>query len=216
MQKLRILLADDHTLIRQGLRRILEEKPEWEVVGEVHDGREAVTRTIELKPDVVIMDIAMPRLNGAEAAHQISRKAPDVRVLALSMYIDESYVSRALQAGACGYILKDSVDTDLVHAVTAVSKGKSFFSPAVAKVILDGYVRSLDHRGTTDKLDTLSGREREVFQLIAEGNSNRKIAEILSLSTSTVETHRSRIMEKLDLHSTAEIIHYALRRGFLS
>lgn len=216
MQKLRILLADDHTLIRQGLRRILEEKPEWEVVGEVHDGREAVSRTLELKPDVVIMDIAMPQLNGAEAAHQISRKAPDVRVLALSMYIDESYVSRALQAGACGYILKDSVDADLVHAVTAVSKGKSFFSPAVAKVILDGYVRSLDQNGTTDKLDTLSGREREVFQLIAEGNSNRKIAEILSLSTSTVETHRSRIMEKLDLHSTAEIIHYALRRGFIS
>ena len=216
MGKLRILLADDHTLVRQGLRRILEEKPEWEVVAEVKDGREAVLRTLELKPDIVIMDVAMPQLSGAEATRQIGRKSPHVRVLALSMYKDESYVSRALQAGACGYILKDSVDTDLIRAVTAVSEGKSFFSPVVAKIMLDDYVRSTEQQGVKDRFELLSGREREVFQLIAEGNSNKKIAKILSLSTSTVETHRSRIMEKLDLHSTAEIIHYALRKGFLS
>jgi DNA-binding NarL/FixJ family response regulator len=216
MRKLRILLADDHTLVRQGLRRILEENPEWEVVAEVQDGREAVDRTLELKPDIVIMDVAMPQLNGAEATRQIARKAPQVRVLALSMYKDESYVSRALQAGACGYILKDSVDADLIRAVTAVSAGKSFFSPTVAKMMLDDYVRSMEQKGISDRFELLSGREREVFQLIAEGNTNKKIAKILSLSTSTIETHRSRIMEKLDLHNTAEIIHYALRKGFLT
>lgn len=216
MGKLRILLADDHTLVRQGLRRILEEEPNWEIVAEVHDGREAVLRTQELKPDIVIMDVAMPQLSGAEATRQIGRKAPDVRVLALSMHTDENYISRTLQAGACGYVLKDSADTDLVRAVTAVSDGKSFFSPAVAKIMLDDYVRSAEQRGATDRFDLLSGREREIFQLIAEGNSNKKIAKILSLSTSTVETHRSRIMEKLDLHSTAEIIHYALRKGLLA
>lgn len=216
MKKLRILLADDHTLVRQGLRRILEEKPEWEVVGEVHDGREAVTHTVELKPDVVVMDIAMPNLNGTEATRQILRRAPEVQVLVLSMHMDESYVLQALRAGARGYLLKDSVDADLIRAVTAVSEGKSFFSPAVAKMMLDDYIRQLEQRGVTDRFELLSEREREVFQLIAEGNSNKEIARMLSLSISTVETHRARIMEKLDLHSTAEIILYAVRKGVLS
>lgn len=216
MKKLRILLADDHTLVRQGLRRILEEKPEWEVVAEAHDGREAVLRTVELKPDIVIMDIAMPHLNGTEATRQITRKAPDVQVLVLSMHMDESYVLQTLRAGARGYLLKDSVDADLLRAVTAVSEGKSFFSPSVAKMMLDDYIRHLEQQGVTDRFELLSEREREVFQLIAEGNSNKEIANLLSLSISTVETHRARIMEKLDLHSTAEIILYAVRKGFLS
>ena len=216
MKKLRILLADDHTLVRQGLRRILEEKPEWEVVGEARDGREAVLRTLELKPDVVIMDLAMPQLNGTEATRQISRKAADVQVLVLSMHMDETYVLQALRAGARGYLLKDSVDADLLRAVTAVSEGKSFFSPTVAKMMLDDYIRHLEQQGVTDRFELLSDREREVFQLIGEGNSNKEIANLLSLSVSTVETHRARIMEKLDLHNTAEIILYAVRKGFLS
>ena len=216
MKKLRILLADDHTLVRQGLRRILEEKSEWEVVGEARDGREAVLRTLELKPDLVIMDIAMPQLNGTEATRQIARKSPDVQVLVLSMHMDETYVLQTLRAGARGYLLKDSVDADLLRAVTAVSEGKSFFSPAVAKMMLDDYIRHLEQQGVTDRFELLSDREREVFQLIAEGNSNKEIANLLSLSVSTVETHRARIMEKLDLHNTAEIILYAVRKGFLS
>ncbi len=216
MKKLRILLADDHTLVRQGLRRILEEKTDWEVVAEAHDGREAVLRTVELKPDLVIMDIAMPQLNGTEATRQITRKAPDVQVLVLSMHMDESYVLQTLRAGARGYLLKDSVDADLLRAVTAVSEGKSFFSPAVAKMMLDDYMRHLEQQGVTDRFELLSEREREIFQLISEGNSNKEIANTLSLSISTVETHRSRIMEKLDLHSTAEIILYAVRKGFLT
>ena len=216
MKKLRILLADDHTLVRQGLRRILEEKAEWEVVAEAHDGREAVLRTVELKPDVVIMDIAMPHLNGTEATRQITRKAPNVQVLVLSMHMDESYVLQTLRSGARGYLLKDSVDDDLIQAVSAVSEGKSFFSPSVAKMMLDDYIRNLEQHGVTDRFELLSEREREVFQLIAEGNSNKEIAKLLSLSISTVETHRARIMEKLDLHSTAEIILYAVRKGFLT
>jgi len=216
MKKLRILLADDHTLVRQGLRRILEEKTEWEVVGEAHDGREAVLRTVELKPDIVIMDLAMPQMNGTEATRQLSRKAPNAQVLVLSMHMDESYVLQALRAGARGYLLKDSVDADLLRAVAAVSEGKSFFSPSVAKMMLDDYIRHLEQQGVTDRFELLSEREREIFQLIAEGNSNKEIAGLLSLSISTVETHRSRIMEKLDLHSTAEIILYAVRKGFLT
>ena len=216
MKKLRILLADDHTLVRQGLRRILEEEPEWEVVAEAHDGREAVLQTVELKPDVAILDIAMPNLNGTEATRQIVRRAPEVQVLVLSMHMDENYVLQTLRAGARGYLLKDSVDTDLIRAVTAVSEGKSFFSPAVAKMMLDDYIRHLEQQGVTDRYELLSEREREVFQLIAEGHSNKEIAHILTLSVSTVETHRARIMEKLDLHSTAEIILYAVRKGFLS
>ena len=216
MKKLRILLADDHTLVRQGLRRILEEKAEWEVVGEAHDGREAVSQTLDLKPDVVILDIAMPNLNGTEATRQITRKTPDVQVLVLSMHMDESYVLQTLRAGARGYLLKDSVDDDLIRAVSAVSEGKSFFSPAVAKMMLDDYIRQLEQRGVTDRFELLSEREREIFQLIAEGNSNKGIAQMLSLSISTVETHRAHIMEKLDLHTTAEIILYAVRKGFLS
>jgi len=216
MKKLRILLADDHTLVRQGLRRILEEEPEWEVVAEAHDGREAVLQTVELKPDVAILDIAMPNLNGTEATRQIVRRAPEVQVLVLSMHMDENYVLQTLRAGARGYLLKDSVDTDLIRAVTAVSEGKSFFSPAVAKMMLDDYIRHLEQQGVTDRYELLSEREREVFQLIAEGHSNKEIAHILTLSVSTVETHRARIMEKLDLHSTAEIILYAVRKGLLS
>ena len=216
MPNLGILLADDHTLMRQGLRKILEERSDWEVVAEAGDGREAVRLALEHKPDVAVLDIAMPLLNGIEATSQITRRAPEVRVLILSMYSDEAYILQVLQAGAKGYLLKDSADADLIRAVTAVGKGKSFFSPAVAKVMLDDYVRHLAERGITDRYDSLSEREREIFQLIAEGHSNKEMAELLSLSVSTVETHRAHIMEKLDVHSTAEIVLYAVRKGVIS
>jgi two-component system response regulator NreC len=216
MPKLRIVLADDHTLVRHGLRKVLQDQSDWEVVGEADDGREAVRLVQELKPDVAILDIAMPRLNGIEATRQIARRFPDVQVLVLSMHADEPYVTQVLRAGATGYLLKDSADTDLIRAVAAVSQKKSFFSPAVAKVMLDDYVRQLADRGITDRYDTLTDREREVFQLIAEGKSNKDVADLLHLSPNTVETHRAHIMEKLDVHNAAEIVLYAVRKGVIS
>ena len=215
MAALRILLADDHTLIRQGLRKLLEARPEWEVVAEAGDGRDAVRSALELRPNVAIIDIAMPRLNGIEATRQIVRRAPEVRVLVLSMYSDEAYITQVMQAGASGYLLKDSADTDLTQAVTAVAQGKSFFSPTIAKAMLDDYVRQLAERGITDRYDALSEREREVFQLIAEGRSNKQIGELLYISVSTVETHRAHIMEKLDVHNAAEMVLYAVRKGVI-
>jgi RNA polymerase sigma factor (sigma-70 family) len=157
----------------------------------------------------------MPRLNGVDATRQIVRRLPDVRVLIVSMHSDEAFVSQALQAGAHGFLLKDAADSDLIRAVTDLANGKSFFSPAVSKVVLDDYVRQLAARGVTDRFETLSEREREVFQLIAEGHSNKDIAGVLNISPGTVETHRARIMEKLDIHSVAEIVLYAVRKGII-
>jgi len=216
MGTLRILLADDHTVVRQGLRKVLEEHPDWHVVAEAGDGREAVRQAEQHKPDVAILDVAMPLLNGIEATRQIVRHVPGVRVLVLSMYADEAYVTQVLQAGAAGYLLKDSADVDLLQAVGAVAKGQSFFSPAIARLILDDYVtQRTGERGVIDRYESLSEREREVFQLIAEGKSNKEIAGLLFISPSTVETHRARIMEKLDVHSAVEIALYAVRRGVI-
>jgi DNA-binding NarL/FixJ family response regulator len=215
MSALRILVADDHTLVRQGVRKILEAQAGWEVIAECGDGRDAIRAALELQPDVVILDIAMPRLNGVEAVQQIVRRAPTVRVLILSMFADEAYVTRAVRAGALGYLLKDSADVDLIGAVTAVSKGKSFFSPAVARIILDEYGRQVAERAVTDRFETLSEREREVFQLVAEGLSNKEVAEMLHISPATVETHRARLMEKLDIHCTAELVLCAVRKGVI-
>ena len=215
MDNLQIVLADDHTLFRQGVRRVLEEQAGWQVVAEASDGAEAVRLTLEREPHIVILDIAMPRLNGVEATRQIARRLPHVRLLIVSMYSDDLYITQSLQAGAHGFILKDSADADLVRAVRDLAAGKSYFSPAVSKVVLDDYVRHLADRGVTDRFDALSEREREVFQLIAEGNSNKDIAQLLHLSPGTVETHRARIMEKLDVHSAAEIVLYAVRKGVI-
>jgi two-component system response regulator NreC len=215
MSRLRLMLADDHTVVRQGLRKVLEDRPEWEVVAEAGDGREAVRQAEIHKPDVAIVDVAMPLLNGIETTRQITRKSPSTRVLVLSMHADEAYVTQILQAGATGYLLKDSADVDLIQAVAAVAKGTSFFSPAIARVMLDDYVQKLAEKGVTDRYESLSEREREIFQLIAEGKANKEIAVLLSISPSTVETHRARIMEKLDLHSAAEIVLYAVRRGVI-
>jgi DNA-binding NarL/FixJ family response regulator len=215
MGQLRILLADDHTVVRQGLRKVLEDRPDWVVVAEAGNGRDAVKQAEELKPDIAILDVAMPLLNGIEATRQIVKRSPSTRVLVLTMHSDEAYVNQILKAGATGYLLKDSADVDLIQAVAAVSQGKSFFSPAIARLMLDDHVRQLADRGITDRFESLSEREREIFQLIAEGKANKEIAHILSISPSTVETHRARIMEKLDVHSAAEIVLYAVRRGVI-
>lgn len=214
-KKLKILIGDDHTLVRQGIRKILEERQDWSVVGEAHDGREAVKLATELRPDVVVLDVQMPEMNGIDAAAQIVRKLPGVPVLMLSMHADDGSIIRALRAGARGYLLKDSADTDLIRAVTAVSAGESFFSPVVASVMLDDYVRHLADKGAGDRYEALSEREREVFQLVAEGKSNKRVAELLCISPTTVETHRSHILQKLDLHSTAELVLFAVRRGII-
>jgi two-component system, NarL family, response regulator NreC len=216
MAKLRILLGDDHTLLRQGLRKILQERPDWEVVAEAGDGREAVRQALAVQPDIAILDIGMPLMNGIEATRQIVRRRPDIHVLILSMHANEAYIIQALKAGAKGYLLKDSADTELLRGVAVVASGKSFFSPAVAKVMLDDYVRHLAEKGIADRYDTLSEREREIFQLVAEGRSNKEIAELLSVSLATIETHRAHILQKLDVHNTAELVLYAVRRGVIS
>jgi two-component system response regulator NreC len=202
--------------VRHGLRKILEERRDWEVIAEAGNGRDAVKKIIELAPDIAVLDIGMPLLNGIEATRQIVRRVPAVRILILSMHSDEAYITQALQAGAKGYLLKDSADTDLIRAVADLAGGRSFFSPAVAKIMLDDYVRHLADRGIADRYESLSEREREIFQLVAEGHSNKAIADLLSISPTTVETHRARILQKLDLHSTAEIVLYAVRRGVIS
>jgi len=213
MAALRILLADDHTVVRQGLRKVLEERPEWQVVAEAGDGRDAVRLAEEFRPDVAVVDVAMPLLNGIEATRRIAKRVPHTRILVLSMYSDEAYVTQMMKAGATGYLLKDSAGVDLLEAVQAVAQGKSYFSPAVARLMLDDYARQ---RGTDDdRYESLSDREREIFQLIAEGKANKEIAALLFISLSTVETHRARVMEKLDLHSAAEIVLYAVRRGVI-
>ena len=206
MAKLRILLGDDHTLVRHGLRKILEEQREWEIVSEVGDGREAVRQALALLPDIAILDIGMPLLNGIDATSQIVRRNPAVRVLILSMHVDEAYVARALEAGAAGYMLKDSADTDLIDGVTAVAGGKSFFSPTVASMMLTDYRRRVAGKTVVDRYELLSEREREIFQLVAEGHSNKEVADLLSISPTTVETHRAHILQKLGVESRTQAV----------
>jgi two-component system, NarL family, response regulator NreC len=216
MRKIRILLADDHQLMRSGVRLMLEREADLTVVGEASDGREAVSMAKSLKPEVVVMDIGMPNLNGIEAAHQMTQDNPQLAIVMVSMHSDESYVLRALKAGARGYLLKDSAEADLIKAVHAVGSGKSFFSPVVSKMLLDDYVRKLKRSGTEDAYDLLTPREREILQLIAEGKSNKDIANLLDLSVYTIESHRSNLMEKLNLRGLPELILYAVRKGIIA
>jgi len=216
VKKSRILLADDHDVVRKGLRYLLGQMPHVEVVGEAVDGREAVRLAGELEADLVIMDIGMPRLNGIESAAQIVKRDPRVKVILLSMHSDEDYVLRALGAGVKGYLLKDTVEADLVRAIETVEKGQHFFSPAITEVMLEDYMRQLRDKGLQDSYTLLTEREKEVLQLIAEGKSNKVVATMLNLSTVTVETHRANLMQKLGLHSTAEIVLYAVRKKVVS
>jgi DNA-binding NarL/FixJ family response regulator len=212
MSKTRILLADDHDIVRKGLRYLLNSRAGLEVVGEAVDGRQAVKLAEEFGADIVIMDIGMPLLNGIDAAAAIVKKNSNTRVIVLSMHSDEDYVLRALAAGVKGYLLKDTVEVDLIRAIEAVQKGRTFFSPEIAEVLLEDYVRQLRDRGLQDSYDLLTQREKETLQLLAEGKSNKEVATVLNVSPLTVETHRSNLMQKLSLHSTAEIVLYAVRK----
>ena len=213
---IRIVLADDHVLMRHGLRLLLERQPDFQVVGEAADGRETVEICDAQKPDVLVLDIAMPNLNGIEAARQVAAKLPQTAIVILSMHADESYVLRALKAGARGYLLKDSAEADLINAIRSVKEGKAFLSPAISKMLVDDYVRRLEQRGVEDSYELLTTREREVLQLLAEGKSNKEVANMLNLSLYTVETHRGNILQKLNLHSVPELILYAVRKGVIS
>lgn len=216
MKKIRILLADDHTLMRRGLRLIIEQQPDLAVVGEAEDGRQAVSLAASLKPEVAVLDIGMPNLNGIEAAKQITDGKSGAAIIILSMHADETYILRALKSGARGYLLKDSAESDLVRAIRSVAEGKSFFSPAVSKVLLEDYVKKLQRTGSEDSYDLLTPREREILQLIAEGKSNKDVANLLNLSVYTVETHRANLMDKLKLKSVPELTLYAVRKGIIS
>ena len=216
MRKLRILLADDHTVMRAGLRALLERQPNLEIVGEAQDGRQTVELASVQVPDVVVMDIAMPNLNGIEATRRMISQHSSISVVILSMYSDESYVMRALEAGARAYLLKDSAVTDIVRAIEAVSQGKSFFSPKISRILAEDYVRVLKQKGVADSYDLLTVREREILQLLAEGKTNKEVANTLNISLYTAETHRGNILQKLGLHSTAELVLYAVRKGIIS
>ena len=215
MNPVRILLADDHTVMRNGLRLLLERQPHLRVVGEAADGRQAVALSESANPDVVVMDIGMPNLNGIEATRQIVSHRPRTAIAILSMHSDESYVIRALKAGARAYLLKDSAEADLLAAVRALTEGKSFFSPAISKILVEDYMRQLESRGAEDTYELLTNREREILQLLAEGRTNKDVANMLNLSLYTVETHRTHILQKLNLHSVPELILYAVRKGII-
>ena len=202
--------------MRRGLRLLIETQPGMSVVAEASDGAEAVEQAQAVNPDVVVLDIAMPKLNGVEAAQRIHEALPEAAILILSMHSDEAYVLKALKAGARAYLLKDSAEYDLINAVKAVSEGKAFFSPAISKMLVADYMRQMQERAVEDSYDLLTTREREVLQLLAEGKNNKEVASILNLSLYTVETHRSNIFQKLNLHSGAELILYAIRKGVIS
>jgi two-component system response regulator NreC len=214
--RIRILLADDHTVVRDGLRALLEKQPDMTVIGEAADGHDSVRMAEEQLPDVVVMDIAMPNMNGIEATRRILASNPQTGVVILSMHQDESYVLRSLKAGARGYLLKDSLRSDVIEAVRSVSQGRSFLTKKVSRLLQEDYIRQMERRGIDDSYDLLTGREREILQLVAEGRTNKEVATMLNISLTTVETHRTHILQKLGLHSIPELILYAVRKGIIS
>jgi len=214
MNKIRVLLAEDHTIVRKGLRSLLEDEAAIEVIGEAEDGREAIQKVGQLRPDVVVMDITMPALNGLEATRQIKELFPEVKVLILTMHANEEYVFQILRAGASGYVVKQAAVTELVSAIQAVYRGDSFLSPSISSEVIEEYIRQA--KGVAkNSYDKLTNREREVLQLIAEGHSSREIAELLHISAKTVRVHRAHLMDKLDIHSTAGLTRYAIRKGVI-
>lgn len=216
MPRIRILLADDHTVMRRGLRLLLEQQPDFHVVAEADDGRQAVEMAAAEHPNVAVLDIGMPLLNGIEATRQMLAADSSIAVVVLSMHSDETYVLRALKAGAKGYLLKNSAEADLIQAVRAVAEGKSFFSPTIGRMLLEDYMRQVAKREVEDSYDLLTPREKEILQLLAEGKTNKEVANLLNISTYTVESHRGNILEKLNLHSVPELILYAVRKGLIS
>lgn len=213
---IRILLADDHTVVRDGLRALLEKQPDMTVVAEASDGRDSIRLADEQSPDVVVMDIGMPSLNGIEATRRILAANPRTAVVMLSMHQDESYVLRSLKAGAKGYLLKDSLRGDVIDAIRAVAQGRSFLTRKVRLMLQEDYVRQMESRGLEDSYDLLTDREREVLHMVAEGKSNKEVAGLLNISPTTVETHRAHILQKLGIHSVPELILYAVRKGIVS
>ena len=216
MSKIRVLLADDHTIVRQGIKALLDAQEGIEVVGEAEDGREAVEKVKQLGPDVVVVDITMPNLNGIEATRHIKKINPEMKVLALTVHDNEEYVHQILQAGASGYLLKESAVSDLVSAINAVVKGDIFLSPSISKVVVKDYIRHVEaESGEFDSLNILTNREREILQLVAEGNTNKEIAGLLKLSVKTVDVHRSHIMDKLNIHDITGLVKYSIRKGLI-
>ena len=212
---MRVLLADDHAIVRRGLRSLIESQPGLKVVAEAADGLEALRLSEEHQPDAIILDVGMPKLNGIEVAERVQKQTRPPSVIILSMHADESYIIRALAAGARAYLLKDATDEDLLPALRAVASGKPFFSPTVTGVLIEDYVRQLQARGLTDSYHLLTDREKEVLQLLAEGRTNKEVAALLDVGVSTVETHRANLMQKLNLHNTAEIVLYAVRKRII-
>jgi len=216
MNKIKILLADDHTIVRQGLKLLLEAQPDMEVIGEAANGRQAMQMALKLEPDVVVMDIAMPSLNGLEATRQIIRALPSAKVLILSSYNDDEYVSQLTEAGAAGYLLKQTAATDLIRGIREIRKGKAFFSPAVSKRLLEYYRETIVKGTRAPRTRTfLTSRETEVLQLIAEGEGNKQIAAELGISIKTVEKHRQQVMNKLNIHEVAGLTRYAISKGMI-
>ena len=212
---IRILIADDHTIVRQGLARLLEDQPDFKVVGEAFDGRMAIERAMALLPDVVVMDIAMPLLNGIEAARRIRKNLPKIKILILSMYSQEHYIHELLEAGISGYLLKESSGRDIIKAIQAAMKGETFLSPSISKVLVDSYLSLRKSSPKEERFNQLSNREREIFQMIAEGHSTKAISDLLCVSLSTVKTHRRNIMEKLEVNGTAQLIHLGVSLGLV-
>jgi two-component system, NarL family, response regulator NreC len=210
------MIADDHPLVRSGLRALLERDGEFQVIAEAADGYEAIDLAVLHKPDVILLDVGMPRLSGPDAAQSISQKLPAARIVMLSMHSDEGYVLRALKAGARGYLLKASPEADVIAAIRAVAAGNAYFSPSITKLLVEEYVIEARRRGVEDSYDLLSTREKEILQLLASGKTNRDIAELLFISVATVETHRNNVFQKLHLHNLAELILYAVRKGLIS
>ncbi|HTI14578.1 MAG TPA: response regulator transcription factor [Dictyobacter sp.] len=213
--KIRILLADDHTILRAGLRMMLNAQPDMEVIGEAQDGRQAILEAQRLQPDIILMDITMPDLNGIEATRQIKRQIPDVKILVLTMHEHDEYVFQALRAGASGYMLKEAADTDLITAIHVIKCGQFYLSPTAQSVVVGDYLQRVHTGEERDSYSSLTEREREILKLVAEGHTNNQIAERLIISPKTVDTHRTHIMDKLNLHSRAELVKYAMRRGLL-
>lgn len=210
-KKIRVLLADDHKILRKGVQMLIDAQVDMEVVGEAKTGREAIDEARQLQPDVVVMDISMPELNGIEGTRQICDELPGTKVLALSMHKDSVYVREILRAGARGYLVKDSEDDDLVRAIRSVHRGEAFLSPAISDAVLSDY-----RRHVSNPVDLLTSREREILTMIAEGKTNKEIAMVLNLSVYTVESHRGSVMEKLNLHNSGDMVRFAIRNGLIA